>query len=148
MNYFKYACTIITFFLISTLLCAHPVVQWNNQINSTRGEFVRVDSTGNVFIGGRVDHSQTSYSIFLAKYDSAGNQLWYIEPNFGGVCSMTNMILDVSSNIYLSGYAEIYTDPSTTNCATLCAKIDSAGNIIWFDKYRRGSLTTYNGGID
>ena len=138
----------IYFLYLSVFVSAQPTLKWSRTINNTRGEFVLIDSAENVFSGGQLDYSSNSYSIFLSKYDSTGSQIWYSEPAFGGNNDMTNMILDDSSNIYLSDYSEIYTNPSTTNSAALCAKLDSSGDIIWFDKYRKNNSTTLNGGND
>jgi len=139
---------------LSFLLCIYnlslfsqPSVQWSRSVTNSRGQFLLVDSSEQIYTAGVENGFSNSFYAFINKYDSAGNQLWTINPPFGNT-GLGNMVLDDSANLYLCSTSHIYSDPSTMNCAAACAKFDSSGNLIWLNEYRRNNSVTFNSGND
>ena len=127
---------------LSFLLCIYnlslfsqPSVQWSRSVTNSRGQFLLVDSSEQIYTAGVENGFSNSFYAFINKYDSAGNQLWTINPPFG------NTGLGNSTS-------HIYSDPSTMNCAAACAKFDSSGNLVWLNEYRRNNSVTFNSGYD
>ena len=147
MSYRKPIILISLLFHFCSSLSSQPLLEWSRSVVNARAQFIFIDSSEYVYTAGLSDNSATSFSVYLNKFDSLGNQLWNVNPPFGN-SGFGNVILDDSSNIYLTNSAHIYTDPSTTNCAAAIAKYNSSGNLIWSDEYRRNNFTTYNSGND
>jgi uncharacterized delta-60 repeat protein len=90
---------------------------------------VAVDSWGNVYVTGSSTGIRATHQDYATvKYDSAGNQLWvaiYNGPH-SGTDEAYAMVLDVSGNIYITGYSE-------NDYATV--KYDGNGNQLWVARY-------------
>jgi hypothetical protein len=110
-----------------------------------------LDSKGYIYIAGRVGNGLADFdtiqmntigSLFLAKYDTAGNAIWAKKAGDGaGNNNITfNLALDNSGNIFLTGVfgpGTIYFDsislpsPSGTYGYMFIAKYDNNGKAIW-----------------
>ena len=115
----------------------HPVT-WTTSITET-GFFdinaVAIDVPGNIFVTGTaVFYSGapgTSQDTFVAKYSSAGKEVWrryYSTTTWDGG---NGVALDSAGNVYVTGYA------NTTSL--WMRKYDTNGNILWTDTTRVSS---------
>lgn len=77
-------CLAIYLFIFNQL-SAQPVIQWGKQIGTSFEDFgksIDVDNDGNIYVTGWTNDStdenaKGGYDIYLAKFDSSGNQLWH-----------------------------------------------------------------------
>jgi hypothetical protein len=115
------------------------VLQWqrtigsNNDTKLTRGV---CDSAGNIYVTGYTqDFGQGSNDALLIKFSSAGAILW--QKTFGATSSDigTNVAVDSSDNVYLTGY-QSSVGPATN---PFVAKWNSSGSLQW---QRVGTLST------
>lgn len=85
-----------------------------------RGDIVLVDSSGNIYVGGKSSTPQNNEYLLL-KYNSMGNLMWvssYVNPDF--IFNLfTDMVLTNEGNIVLSGFYY----------STVC--FSSNGQILW-----------------
>jgi hypothetical protein len=103
------------------------------------GEAATFDSAGNGYVAGYTRGSFTgfinagSYDLFVARYDSAGNQtlLQQLGTDVGDFAS--DVEVDVSGNIYLSGRTSGNLGGQTSggNLDGFLMKLDSSGNVLW-----------------
>jgi hypothetical protein len=119
------------------------------------GSSIDVDSSGNIYLSGRVFGSSPTFGaisitlenalgdLYVAKLDSTGNFIWV--KNYGATEIPENthvhgLVVDSSNNIYASsGFAGSITIGATTLNSTgdtgvsntLVFKLDSSGNEIW-----------------
>ena len=102
---------------------------------------VAIDAVGNIFVGGFVKNSGTSYDYLVAKYNQAGDTLWtrtYDYPTANGSDKGLALALDNSGNVYLTGRSD--SDPNTTsNIDVLTIKWDANGNQLWATRYNNTS---------
>ncbi|MFO7659744.1 MAG: T9SS type A sorting domain-containing protein [Candidatus Cloacimonadaceae bacterium] len=81
--------------------------------------------------------SISTSSIFIAKLDADGNWLWAIQPSGTGGSGSTDIVVDGSDNIFLTGGFNgtvIFGANQLTsigNSDVLIAKLDSNGNWLW-----------------
>ncbi|TWH57208.1 putative cell wall-binding protein [Desulfitobacterium sp. LBE] len=120
------------------------------------GTSIKVDSSGNVFIGGtffgeldvdqdgiyELSGNQTYTTGFIAKFDMNGNYQWSIGIAGSAASSVTRLAVDSSGNVYTTG---IYTGSATvtgrdgTSAAftegagknIYVMKLNNNGNIVW-----------------
>jgi hypothetical protein len=110
---------------------------------------VAVDVSGNIYIAGdfessslRFDSTKLTnaglYDIFLAKYDSSGNELWVKSAGGTGYDYVYSIATDGTGNIYITGifYSPTITFGSETlknagSSDIFLAKYDAAGNMLW-----------------
>jgi hypothetical protein len=144
MNPMKQFKILIGLMFFSIPLIAQYQLEWSRNIALTNGGLVRIDSAYNIYVTGTNDDNTAGY---VCKYDSSGNQLWY-HPLALGHSSINDIVIDDSSNIYLTGASGIYIDPSTESAAAFVRKYDSTGAILWTDEYRRHSNSTWNSTFD
>lgn len=117
-------------------------VEWVRQFGTEWDDFntgIGVDSLGNIYVTGYSWGASwpVDYDMFVAKYDSAGNQIW--QQRFEketGIWSF-GIAVDPSGNAYVTGVTSNFQ-------GTFIAKYDSAGNQVWV-KWYEGNL--YNRGI-
>lgn len=102
---------------------------------------VAIDATGNIFVGGYIKNTGTSYDYLVAKYNQAGDTLWtrtYDYPTANGSDKGISLALDNSGNVYLTGRSD--SDPNTTsNIDVLTIKWDTNGNQLWAIRYNNTS---------
>lgn len=113
---------------------------------------VATDPQGNVFVSGATNgnlagsHLGGAWDAFLAKYDSAGNQLWKRQfgtssDDFGNAVSA-----DPFGNVYASGQTSgDLAGPNHGSSDTYVAKFDAAGNQLWSRQFGSDGVE-YSGG--
>lgn len=119
-----------------------------------KGFGITLDSSANVYVtgtftGGSIVFGSTTLTnpnvgnanIFIAKYDSAGTNLWAIKP-LGYNTAATDICSDAAGNFYLTGYfgASSMTFGSTVlsnsgGMDMFLAKYDVSGNAVWAKSY-------------
>ncbi len=80
---------------------------WLYQYPSTRNisvASVTGDSSGNIIVGGEIVDGTSGADIYLSKFDSKGNQVWYMTFGSGGQDSLSSITADKSGNIYATGF--------------------------------------------
>lgn len=106
------------------------------------------DSSGNIYVGGRLDSTITFVDTtvtntvntgFLAKFDSDGNRIWFKQFEYSG--TVYSICFDSEDKLYISGMyfgkvriddTLLYThDVDTTVAGMFLAKFDTDGNRIW-----------------
>lgn len=125
------------------------------------GKRIRKDASGNLYAMGSfigtVDFdasavtatlsSPVAQGIFITKQDPSGNYIWakcivVDQMNFGSQCDASDLFVDVSGNIYLTGSynGTIDFDPSAATSTltssgnsqdAFFAKYDNSGNYVW-----------------
>ena len=141
-------------FLSSVTPAMSQTWKWGRgAIGKVGGGFLAADAFGHVYITGsfsdttasfgtdtltNIAGSDTTTSIFIAKYDSSGNVLWTRNIGNGADDNGFAIVADRWGNVFLSGTytdtisfgAAIFTgDPIGEN--SFVAKYDSSGNLLW-----------------
>jgi len=101
------------------------------------GRVMAIDENGYIYVAGDEVH-QESQSINLIKYDSAGNQMWIGQHDlaFGTSNEPYEIAFDSQGDIIVIGRALVDEYPADiTNFDYLTLKFDSAGNLLWSNKY-------------
>ncbi len=105
------------------------------------------DSAGGVFVAGSgFDTSSGQKSILVSHYTNTGIRDWSFR-YFSGNTSITDLIKDVTGNLYLSGYVNdiIFGDGG------FLTKVDVFGNIVWNKLinplYYERIISDYNGNV-
>ena len=98
---------------------------WGSDINYGFG--VAIDSTGAVYTCG---YSNYNNIAFLAKFDNSGIQLWNVTWNYFYLTLATNLAIDATGNIYVSGITTEITN-STSLTSLYLAKFDTSGTQLW-----------------
>lgn len=135
-----------------------PIFEWASSfggVTDNHGNSIVVDALGNVYTTGNfigtvdfdpgvgtfnMTSTGTFDNIFISKLDATGNFVW--AKSIGGVISAgISIAVDVSSNLYITGYfqgtADFDTGPGTINLTSgggfdvFIAKLDSNGNYVW-----------------
>ena len=80
------------------------------------GEGIATDASGNVYVTGRYQGTATfgnttitsagSSDVFVAKYNTSGTLLWVRSGGGGGGDSSSDITVDVSGNVYVTGHFE------------------------------------------
>ncbi len=113
---------------------------WVQQIGTDStdiSEAVAVDNAGNVYINGLTGGSLGGANagmldVFLAKFDSSGNQVWTRQ--FGTTSNEAgeSVSVDASGNIYVTGDTRgSLGGPSAGSSDPFIVKYDAAGNQVW-----------------
>jgi hypothetical protein len=117
-------------------------LQWVRQFGTASADIaggVAVDASGNVYISGATAGNLAvinvgSYDIFLAKFDTNGNQLWVKQFGSSGTDISTAVAVG-SGGIYIAGYTNGTLPGSMVASAgrfdAFAAKYDASGNQIW-----------------
>ncbi|MHA2276641.1 MAG: SBBP repeat-containing protein, partial [Candidatus Kariarchaeaceae archaeon] len=91
---------------------------------------IALDSSGNIYITGTIDiyGGEGDDNIFLLKYDSAGNLLWYKTWGQSDYDYCSGIAIDSSGNAFITGktynYGKAYSD-------IFILKYDSSGKRLW-----------------
>ncbi len=121
--------------------------QWIKQFGSSKGDQIQnivADSSGNFYIAGATQGNlagplqSTAEDAVVAKYDSDGNQVWIKQFGESSLNAATNITLDESGNLYVSG---LTLTGDKRPVAVIDAqddfwvtKFDNNGNQDWFTK--------------
>lgn len=131
---------------------------WAKSMGGTSSDYsysIAVDGTGNIYtigyFGGTADFdpsavavnltSAGSFDIFISKLDTNGNYIWAKSIGSASNDAAFGLKLDVSSNIYITGYFSAIADfdpnsgvvnltPNAGGDAFVC-KLDTDGNYVW-----------------
>ncbi len=94
---------------------------------------VDVAPNGDVYVSGHEGAIGEGRNIWLGKYDTDGNQLW--TRSYNGTASvddhLQSVVVDDSGNAFVCGYEGNVTYP----WHAFVRRYDSAGTIVWTDKY-------------
>jgi hypothetical protein len=101
------------------------------------GKNIKVDSSGNTYIAGYIGGSGTD--AFVAKYNSSGAVQWQRRLTSAAYEAAFSLVLDSSSNVYITGYA--------TN-DFLIAKYNSSGTLQWQRKLGNATGGANGIGVD
>ncbi|HBH17411.1 MAG TPA: hypothetical protein DDX14_00420 [Cyanobacteria bacterium UBA9579] len=120
----------------STLSCSWQKLF--NRAGSDDAWAVRIDSTGNIFVGGTA-----SGDFVVIKMHPEGNLLWQQRYHGGSTDNGYDVMIADSGNIFLGGY--VFTD---SNYDLTVIKLSPGGSIIWQKNYDGGADTGFNINID
>ena len=110
------------------------VKKYNGSMNSLdEASKVLVFNSGKIYLAGTSNQNLADKGLVLIKYINDGSIEWKVEPGLYGDYKVNDFKLDISGNIYLTGYGSQKSDPKDF----LTMKCDSLGNIKW--------TATYNG---
>ncbi len=105
------------------------------------GSDIATDSSGNVYVVGRMTNSSSNQTGSFLKYNSTGTLQWHKRLGASGGGEMLNgIMIDSSDNIYVAGY-------TSTNSVATITKFDSNGAALWQRKLDHTTPTyvvTYN----
>ena len=115
---------------------------WIRQIGTASGDeafSIATDPGGNIFIsgftGGELETGQAKGAgdAFLAKYDTAGNQLWIRQIGTTSDDAANGIATDASGNVFICGFTagELETGQVQGGADAFLAKYDAAGNRVW-----------------
>ncbi|MBL0051936.1 MAG: T9SS type A sorting domain-containing protein [Bacteroidetes bacterium] len=118
-------------------LNANGIQQWVTSYtsagnNNERGNIIRVASSGNIYVAGRMFNG-TNEDILVLKYDNNGNQQWvHTFSNNNGDDIPSEMVIDANENIYITGQTASAID-TIFDFVTL--KYDATGAQQWVKTY-------------
>jgi uncharacterized delta-60 repeat protein len=105
--------------------------QWSETWGAGReeGYGAATDASGNAYMAGQIyNFGLDNWDVFLAKYDSSGNQQWNRTMEGADYDYGYGAATDPSGNIYVAGYTSSFGEGSSD---ALLLKYDSAGNYQW-----------------
>jgi hypothetical protein len=123
---------------------------WVKQFGTTSSDFgngIAVDSSGNTYITGGTSDTFSgntnagNYDVFVAKYDSSGNQVWVKQFGTSSSDFGSGIAVDSSGNAYIAGQTN-GTFAGNTNAGSadmFIAKYDSSGNQVWVKQFGTSS---------
>jgi uncharacterized delta-60 repeat protein len=134
----SYGGTTSDFDLVTIKYNPSGIKQWESRYDNGNGvdeaTAIAVDSTGNVYVTGRSQGSNTGLDYATIKYDANGNQKWvqrYDNKIINGADEATAIALDSTGNVYVTGRSQ----GSNTGLDYATIKYDNAGNLIWRARY-------------
>lgn len=105
--------------------------------NGDKGNGIKIDASGNVFIAGTINRSNTDDDVITIKYNSVGDTLWTRIFNNLSVNQDEAAIaveLDASGNVYVTGSSD--TDPGAAiNDDYLTIKYNTSGVQQWVQTF-------------
>lgn len=127
--------------------------QWVKQFGSPDYDFlwdVKTDSKGNVYatgwtLGDLGGKNAGSYDVWLAKYDSNGNQEWIKQFGTSGddAAYMNGLRVDANDNVLLAGYTDSNLGGENAGSYDAwVAKYDSNGNQRWIKQFGTSDYDT------
>lgn len=120
---------------------------WSRLFGSPTDDFgnaIATDNNGNIYgtgytygiVSGNIDYG--SADLYIAKYDSNGNQVWIKQfGTFGGEVIKSIAIDENSESIYITGHSSgaFLGNIVSGNADVLIAKYDNNGNQIWVKQF-------------
>jgi len=111
-------------------------LQWQRSLydtaDTTHFKAIAVDSSGNVFVGGKARASGSSIGYVLAKYNSSGTIQWKNRGYTGSnQDQITTLTCDSSGNVYAGGDAG-------SGATSFLAKFDTSGTNSWIRQFNYG----------
>jgi len=107
-------------------------LQWQRRLGGATddvGRGIAVDSSGNVYVtGGVTSQGAGGNDLLIAKYDTSGAIQWQRSLGGAGFDVGLGITLDVSGNIYISGYTD---SQGVGGNDVLIAKYNTSGTIQW-----------------
>lgn len=121
---------------------------WTQQFGSTTtdyGRAVSFDASGNLYVTGTtqgdlVGSNAGSNDVILAKFDTAGAEVWSRQLGTGISDNAWALTSDDQGNAYLAGYREDSTTVNSPDEGVLVIKTDSDGNTVWSKVIDAGGL--------
>jgi hypothetical protein len=112
-------------------------VHYNNGITNGTNQAIKIalDSTGNIYVTGFSENTNTNLGYVTIKYAPNGNQLWasrYDSTNYP-TATPSGFVLDNSNNVVVTGNA-------------LTIKYDTNGNQLWTAPYNGAAVAIDGGG--
>lgn len=111
------------------------------QLGTTDIDFsvgIDTDPAGNVYLTGITNGSlqgtnQGVLDVWVAKYDSNGNQLWLRQFGTSSTDSVLAIVTDNEGNFYLTGstQGDLFSCKQSQQDDAWVAKYDSNGNLLW-----------------
>lgn len=131
---------IVFFFLLFCIAAFSKIcggIDWVNQFGTTSGDRVSdicIDDSGNIYVvgstGGDLAGSLGNSDMFIGKFDSLGNNLWYVQHGSTGIDGGYGIDIDSEGNIYACGkFAEVDPDEYFDNYVLI--KISPDGTELW-----------------
>ncbi|MCB9370704.1 SBBP repeat-containing protein [Candidatus Woesearchaeota archaeon] len=117
-------------------------VTYDKENYTNVGEEVRVDSSGNVYVVGYSTNVGASFpwDAFLVKYDSSGNELWYVNYSDNGRDTIgRGLAIDNEGNIYV-GATSFF---NWADYNIILAKFNSNGTELWNKSFDSGYDETW-----
>ena len=146
-------CIVILSVLLLIAVCAYaqaPEWQWATNVGGTDWDFgngIATDNGGNVYITGNFQGtaafgpyfltSTGETDIYMAKLDINRNWVWIQKAGGFDNDSGSDIVIDRSNNIYITGYFEgiatfgSFSLTSSGESDVFIAKIDTSGNWLW-----------------
>src|SRR4030095_2706849 len=122
------------------------VLQWNKRYNGLgsggdNGICVKVDVSGNVYVGAYSTGAVTNRDFTTIKYNSAGTQQWaqFYHGPANAADELNCMTLDASGNVYITGQSQ----GIGTNYDYATIKYNSSGILQWVKRYN-GTGNTFD----
>jgi hypothetical protein len=121
---------------------------WIRQSGTSADELVRAaapDGSGGVYVSGWTDGSlggphAGDYDAWIARYDSAGSQLWIRQLGTKGLDAARTVSSDGSGGMYVGGWTErSLGGPNAGSYDAWLARYDSAGNQVWIRQFGTSS---------
>lgn len=101
-------------------------------VNEDRGSFVRIGSSGKIYIVGRTQ-SGSNIDFLLLAYDNAGTLLWSRTTDGGGEDVASGAVVDANENICFTGRTESSAGSGIFDYYTAC--YNSSGTLLWSAAY-------------
>ena len=104
---------------------------------------LKVDSLGNIYVGGYSWGVGTFANYATVKYDSNGNQIWAKRFAGGNGEILNEVEVDSSGNVYVTGYSNRSAAGGSEDIVTI--KYNSAGDQLWLNRYNSPTDDTDEG---
>jgi uncharacterized delta-60 repeat protein len=93
---------------------------------------VATDSSGNVYISGRIEATLENFDVFVAKYNSSGSLLWEKQLGTSSDDNSWGVATDSNGNVYISGLTEgALAGTNKGEYDAWVAKYNSSGKLQW-----------------
>ena len=104
------------------------------------GNAIAVDTSGNVYVAGRIEYFSSSDDWLVIKYNSSGVQLWTDVHNGpgNGYDEALDIIVAPNGNATACGYAQSSNLNGARNA--LVKQYNSSGGVVWTDTYTNPNL--------